>query len=159
MSNGGIVYAACAAVFAGYVFDTQITANTITDFSCDMPPVISLSTCQASQFSAADSSISVGWGWGGSKFLGYGNNIVSFNRMQRVMTKLRDGGGIYVNGWTNPSYRNIMSHNWCDTDEAVFAIYYLDNGSSRWDVFQNVGTNSPLPWCYFMTGDSPVCFS
>jgi hypothetical protein len=45
-----------------------------------------------------------------------------------------------------------MSYNWCDADEAVFAIYYLDNGSSRWDVFQNVGSNSPLPWCYFMTG-------
>jgi hypothetical protein len=49
MSNGGIVYAACAAVFAGYVFDTQITANTITDFSCVWPyhsslPVLSLST-------------------------------------------------------------------------------------------------------------------
>ena len=43
--------------------------------------------------------------------------------MQRVMTKLRDGGGIYVNGWTNPSYRNTMSHNWCDADEAVFAIF------------------------------------
>jgi hypothetical protein len=45
-----------------------------------------------------------------------------------------------------------MSYNWCDADEAVFAVYYLDNGSSRWDVFQNVGSNSPLPWCYFMTG-------
>ena len=74
------------------------------------------------------------------------------------MTKLRDGGGIYVNGWTNPSYRNTMSHNWCDADAAVFAIYYLDNGSSRWDVYQNVGTNSPLPWCYFMTGDSTVLY-
>lgn len=45
-----------------------------------------------------------------------------------------------------------MSYNWCDADEAVFAIYYLDNGSSRWFVDQNVGSNAPLPWCYFMTG-------
>ena len=45
-----------------------------------------------------------------------------------------------------------ISYNWCDADDAVFAIYYLDNGSSRWDVYQNVGSNSPLPWCYFMTG-------
>jgi hypothetical protein len=60
------------------------------------------------RFSAADSSVSVGWGWGGSKFLGYGNNNVSFNRMKRVMTKLRDGGGIYVNGWTNPLHRNTV---------------------------------------------------
>jgi hypothetical protein len=28
--------------------------------------------------------------------------------MKRVMTKLRDGGGIYVNGWTNPSHRNTV---------------------------------------------------
>jgi len=54
MTNGGIVYAACAAVFAGYVFDTQITANTITDFSCVWPlpssisihlPIVSLFNC------------------------------------------------------------------------------------------------------------------
>ena len=45
-----------------------------------------------------------------------------------------------------------ISYNWCDADDAVFAVYYLDNGSSRWDVFQNVASNSALPWCYFMTG-------
>jgi hypothetical protein len=28
--------------------------------------------------------------------------------MKRVMTKLRDGGGIYVNGWTNPLHRNTV---------------------------------------------------
>ncbi len=38
MTDGGKHYAACAAVFAGYVFDTQITQNTITDFSCAPPP-------------------------------------------------------------------------------------------------------------------------
>lgn len=49
-------------------------------------------------------------------------------------------------------FRVQVSYNWCDADDAVFAVYYLDNGSSRWDVFQNVASNSPLPWCYFMTG-------
>jgi hypothetical protein len=177
MTDGGKHYAACSAVFAGYVFDTHITSNTITDFSC-VPPHLAFCVCYNCsfvfltfhlRFSCADSSISVGWGWGSSKFLGYGNNNVSYNRMRRIMTKLRDGGGVYVNGWTNPAYRNTvllssrllslpcndplqMSHNWCDADEAVFAVYYLDNGSSRWDVFQNVGSNSSLPWCYFMTG-------
>jgi hypothetical protein len=37
MIDGGKQYAACAAVFAGYVFDTQITANSIVDFSCVHP--------------------------------------------------------------------------------------------------------------------------
>lgn len=37
MADGGKQFAACAAVFAGYVFDTQITANSIVDFSCVYP--------------------------------------------------------------------------------------------------------------------------
>jgi hypothetical protein len=37
MKDGGKQYAACAAIFAGYVFDTQITSNTISDFSCTKP--------------------------------------------------------------------------------------------------------------------------
>jgi hypothetical protein len=31
MKDGGKQYAACAAIFAGYVFDTQITSKTISD--------------------------------------------------------------------------------------------------------------------------------
>jgi hypothetical protein len=110
MKDGGKQYAACAAVFAGYVFNSQITSNTITDFACKQLRRSMHAACAVSRADRpfADSSISVGWGWGGTKFLGYGNNTVSFNRMKRVMTKLRDGGGIYVNGWTNPSYRNTV---------------------------------------------------
>ena len=70
MSDGGKQYAACAAVFAGYVFDTQITQNTITDFSC-APRRPCVAPAPPSNLCFADSSISVGWGWGGSKFLGY----------------------------------------------------------------------------------------
>jgi hypothetical protein len=72
MSDGGKHYAACAAVFAGYVFDTQITQNTITDFSCAPPPPPTLRPPPPPlpNVCFADSSISVGWGWGGSKFLG-----------------------------------------------------------------------------------------
>jgi hypothetical protein len=130
--GSGLQYAACAAVFAGYVFATSVESNTFTDTSY--------------------SAISVGWGWGLQKWAGYGNVTVSRNRMLRVMTRLRDGGAVYVNGYTNPYHRNSIDRNWCDADAASTAVFYLDNGSSEWDVTHNVATGSPVPACFFMTG-------
>ena len=45
-----------------------------------------------------------------------------------------------------------MSFNYIENDDAVFAVYYLDNGASYWHVTQNVAYNSPLAWAFFMTG-------
>lgn len=42
-----------------------------------------------------------------------------------VMTKLRDGGGIYVNGATNVTEPSLMAYNWVDRDLAVFAVFYV----------------------------------
>jgi hypothetical protein len=128
----GLQYAACAAVFAGYVFATTIESNTFSD--------------------TAYSGISMGWGWGLSSWAGYGNNTISKNRFSRVMARLRDGGAVYVNGHTNPDYRNSIDSNWCDADAAIYAVFYLDNGSSQWDVTRNVATGSPVPGCFFLTG-------
>ena len=132
VAGAGLQYAACAAVFAGYVFATTIESNTFSD--------------------TAYSAISMGWGWGLSSWAGYGNNTISKNRFLRVMTRLRDGGAVYVNGHTNPNYRNSIDGNWCDADAAVYAVFYLDNGSSQWDVTRNVATGSPVPGCFYMTG-------
>jgi hypothetical protein len=132
VAGAGLQYSACAAVFAGYVFSSTIESNTISD--------------------TAYSAISMGWGWGLSSWTGYGNNTISKNRFLRVMTTLRDGGAVYVNGHTNPNYRNSIDSNWCDADAAVYAVFYLDNGSSQWDVKRNVATGSPVPGCFFMTG-------
>ena len=38
------------------------------------------------------------------------------------MTKLRDGGGIYVNGATNITAPSLMADNWVTDDRAVFAV-------------------------------------
>lgn len=81
-----------------------------------------------------------------------GNNTISFNKITNVMRLLRDGGGIYVNGAENASWPSTMHDNFVDGDNAVFAIYYLDNGASAWHVYNNVCTNSPSAWAYFMTG-------
>lgn len=48
---------------------------------------------------------------------------ISYNRIFNVMTKMKDGGGIYVNGYTNDKWTNVMSHNWVDHDMHVFAVY------------------------------------
>ena len=74
------------------------------------------------------------------------------NRMRAVMSKLRDGGGVYVNGLTQKAFPSLMSGNSVEADEAVFAVLYLDNGASNWRVTENVVGNSPAAWAFFMQG-------
>jgi hypothetical protein len=38
-----------------------------------------------------------------------------------------------------------------DADEAVYAVYYFDNGASGWHLKNNVATNSQNAFAYFMT--------
>lgn len=137
IGNSSLEYEGAAAIFAGYVQSADISYNEIVNISY--------------------SSISVGWGWGSAFPKGAGNTTVSFNRIARIMRRLRDGGGIYVNGaedgagevegWTSRMYGNYVTE-----DEAVYAVYYLDNGASNWDVSRNVADASPLAWSFYMQG-------
>jgi len=68
------------------------------------------------------------------------------------MSKLRDGGGVYVNGLTQRAFPSYMQGNSVEADEAVFAVLYLDNGASWWQVTHNVVGNSPDAWAFFMQG-------
>ena len=132
-SNQAVEYSGAAGFFGGYLFSADISHNTVSD--------------------AGYSGFSVGWGWGGTDCPGFGNNTVSYNKIYNVMSKLQDGGGIYVNGATNPDHGwNTMSNNWVNNDEHEFAVYYLDNGASHWHVTHNVASNSTTAWAYFMTG-------
>ena len=109
-----------------------------------------------------------------------GNNSITYNRISNVMRLLRDGGGVYVNGAENPAFPSVMANNYVTGDmvrenitlgaprhapppltsltpspplaQAVFAVYYLDNGCSQWAVHDNVCTASPAAWAFFMTG-------
>lgn len=72
------------------------------------------------------------------------------------MNTLADGGGIYVNGHTSAAYPSTMEGNFVDADEAVYAVFYLDGGATNWLVRNNVASNSPLPWAFFLQGD-PAC--
>jgi hypothetical protein len=129
IGNSSLEYEGAAAVFAGYVQTADISHNEIADVSY--------------------SSISVGWGWGRSFPKGAGNSTVSFNRIARIMRRLRDGGGIYTNGAEDGAggaegWTSRITDNYVTEDEAVFAVIYLDNGSSMWDVRRNVADASPL---------------
>jgi hypothetical protein len=130
-SDQAIEYAGAPGYFGGFIFSADISHNTVSD--------------------AGYSGFSQGWGWGGTHAPGYGNVTISYNRIFNVMTKAKDGGGIYVNGYTSDKYTNVMSNNWVDHDMHVFAVYYLDNGASHWHVTQNVATNSTKQWAFFMT--------
>jgi hypothetical protein len=105
-------YRGAAALFGGYLSATNISYNTVEN--------------------AAYSGFSVGWGWGSPYNSGVGGNTLAYNRFERVMTELRDGGGIYVLGQEDPTLPSTMEGNFIDGDGAVYAAYYLDGGSSYW---------------------------
>jgi hypothetical protein len=137
-SNQAIEFGAVPGYFGGFISHSTISHNTVSN--------------------AGYSGISQGWGWGGTHAPGYGNITISFNRIFNVMTKARDGGGIYVNGYCNDKYTNVISNNWVDHDVNVGAgLIYLDNGASFWHVTQNVVTNSPNTTAVFLTsGTGPA---
>lgn len=125
-------YGGAAGLFAGYLFSATIAHNAVAD--------------------AGYSGMSVGWGWGTVFPAGVGNNSITGNRISNVMRVLRDGGGIYLNGATNASFPSVVSGNWVDYDNAVYAVYYLDNGASHWLVTDNVASHAPPAWAFFMQG-------
>jgi len=137
IANVSLEYQGAAAIFAGYVQTANIAYNAIMD--------------------ASYSAISVGWGWGNSFPKGFGNNTVAFNRITRVMKRLRDGGGIYVNGAEDgvnesDAWVSQIHDNYVEADENVYAVFYLDNGASKWVLERNVAASSPLAWAFYMQG-------
>ena len=50
-----------------------------------------------------------------------------------------------------------MSHNFVDSDENEFGVYYLDSGASHWHLTQNVATNSPKALPYIIAGYNINC--
>ena len=135
--NQAVEYGGAPGYFGGFIAHSSISHNTVSE--------------------AGYSGFSQGWGWGSIHAPGYGNVTISYNRIFNVMQKMKDGGGIYVNGYTSDSLPvNVMRGNWVDHDEHVFAVYYLDNGASHWHVTQNVATNSSTQWAFFMTPGTGV---
>ena len=61
-----------------------------------------------------------------------------------------------MNGDTNGAVLgpSRIERNFAQGDEAVFAVFYVDNGASHYLVTHNVCRRAPLAWAGFLTGDS-----
>ena len=99
-----IEYGGAPGYFGGWISHAEVSHNTVSD--------------------AGYSGLSQGWGWGSAHAPGFGNVTITHNKIRNVMTKMRDGGGIYLNGDTNAVYTNTLAHNWVDADENVFGAYH-----------------------------------
>ena len=144
VTDVALEFEGAAALFGGFIFGCDVSHNTICN--------------------AAYTGVSLGWGWGDVIVAGYGGNSISYNRMSRVMTQLRDGGGIYVNGATNAAFPSLVQGNYLFDQGVALGgrkphdsnFLYLDNGASSWLVTDNVLCNSPRAWAYHMTGGGTV---
>lgn len=119
----GYSYHGSAGICAFYVDKLTINSNEITNGSY--------------------SAISVGWGWLYTQ-TSYGHNRYRIlnNRMSNFMNNsLHDGGGIYtLGGFPNSSNElfNEISGNYIEVDYEANGGIYLDEGSSSWDVHENI---------------------
>jgi hypothetical protein len=131
VSGLAVEYGGAAGLFGGYLYSAQIRSNNISD--------------------TGYSGLSIGWGWGASAPLhGVGNTTIAANYFANVMRRLKDGGGVYVNG--GQAFPSQTIGNVVDGDNAVFAVFYLDNGASLWNFSHNVALDGPLAWAAFMQG-------
>ena len=156
----GQFYLGSVGVFAGYVDHVTIADCTFTDLPY--------------------SAISMGWGWGeedaggGTYAIPYryatptpaGSNRIEGNRISRVMTRLNDGGAIYLLG-SMPG--TILQRNQIEsTGPGWPGGIYLDEGSAHIEVLHNVLREVPKPFnlnnrnqqrhqtCLFVDNDPPM---
>eukprot|EP00939_MAST-03C_sp_MAST-3C-sp1_P001145 g1145.t1 len=129
LTNVAVEFKGAAAIFAGYVAETNISQNTIA--------------------STGYTAISLGWGWGahvqGPQTFAADNHVVG-NHMTQVCSSLNDCGCVYTLG---PQPRSTVTSNFCSADSApVVGCFYHDNGSRYFNTTKNVCTSSPAPCCY-----------
>ncbi len=115
----GLEYPAAVGIFLGFVADTVVEHNHLHDLPY--------------------SGISLGWGWGlvddPRNPTCCARNLVRGNLIERVMTRLRDGGGIYSLG-AQPG--TVIEENVVAGMAAPYGGIYLDEGSRHVHVRENV---------------------
>jgi hypothetical protein len=116
ISNVANQYQGGVGIFAGYVANTVISHNDVSDLPY--------------------TGISIGWGWSKTPANDMVNNQVTDNNVHTVMQLLTDGGGIYTNGLES---NMIIQGNYVH-DSAQHAIYE-DEGSAFIDTSNNVVTH------------------
>ena len=134
----GLRYTGSIGIFAGYVSDTTIAHNTITD--------------------ASYSGISIGWGWGywdgkdagvRTDQTGYGSSeayhvfdtpsiqaryVVENNDISMVCQRLADGGTVYALSW-QPGSR--LNGNYMHDSPVIFGGVYFDEATGGFDQISN----------------------
>lgn len=140
INNAASVYWGSVGIRVGYTARTDVSHNTLTNLPY--------------------SAISFGWGWGfgGAEIAGtiyledgmalFRDNTITYNRIENIMLKLFDGGGIYTLGRNDNSF---IQNNYIANVANDYGGIYLDNGSMGFTV-----TNNALVSChrnYIYKGD------
>ncbi|MDI3319825.1 hypothetical protein [Pinibacter soli] len=91
------------------------------------------------------SGIHIGWGWDRFATSVSQRTNIQYNYIHDVMSVLRDGGAIYTLGPTNGSATNKgrISNNYIQNVNNQFGALYADEGSSWFDLTDNVINNTP----------------
>ena len=139
INGAGAEYSGGAGIVAGFVADTVVAHNEVTNVSY--------------------SGISVGWGWSANTYI-EGNRIEA-NNIHHVMTsspRITDGGAIYTLGSSPTGDRTTITGNYIHDLPYVIADIYLDAGSNHRDVTDNVIADSQArTWFFAQTVTSAAC--
>jgi len=118
IKNIAVEYEGCVGILVGYSEHTVITHNELRNLPY--------------------TAISVGWGWSNKTITGK-NNEVSYNLIDSIMIKLKDGGGIY----TLSSQPGAHVHdNYINHQFNTSGSLYPDEGSSNMNWNHNVVSNT-----------------
>lgn len=131
MHKIAVDYKGGAALSAGFPINSRINNNEIYD------------TCY--------SGLHLGWGWNSYTKTVTEDFSVKQNYIHKVMnTKIYDGGGVYFLGRTNGSaaHPNVFSENYLYDSGNCYGMIYPDNGSTNWDITNNVVDLSKNPIWY-----------
>ena len=117
ISNVALEFRGCVGILVGYTKQTIITHNEIRNLPY--------------------TGISVGWGWSNTETFA-GNNDISYNLIDSVMTVLHDGGAIYT---LSAQRGTQVHHNYIINELNEHAAIYADEGSSYMRFHHNVLSN------------------
>ena len=113
----------CSAIMGGYVLNSTISHNNVTDSNW--------------------AGITIGWGgWNGAiKSPSLGGNRILNNYISRVNLATADGGPIYVLG--DQRHQSEMAGNFVSHALHHAALLYHDEGSTHWWTHDNVVDQTP----------------
>ena len=114
IKNVAVEYSGCVGLFAGYLVNTTIAHNDIEELPY--------------------TGISLGWGWDAKTSYARDNHILN-NKIQNVVLKLSDGGGIYTLG---PQPGSKVRGNYIHNVKNLYAGIYHDEGSAFFDTYHNL---------------------